>query len=384
MYNDISLYEEESMDDDKKSLYSQIVEYLIDMIKNKEVLPGDKLPTELELMEKFNVSRITAKRALEELKNKGLIYRKKGQGSFLNNSYLNEKSNPQKIVSMIIPHETSTGRFIDYIRGAADYLYSIGYFLSVNCTDGDEAKERDFLINMSKMGVSGIIYYPTNGMKNFDIISVLYMNKFPIVLLDKYFSSLPLSYSVSDNFQGGYKACMHLIELGHRNIAYMSSINIDKTSSVRDRFLGYCKALKESNIDIKVEFILGEFLNSLPYKSSEDEKSKYIAKLLEKLLDNDITAIIAENDYVAVDIMKAIELMNISIPNDISLIGFDNIPVLDQMNLPLTTMEQDFYEIGRKAAEIIYDIIEGKAKKQVKEITEVKLVKRKSTSNPAK
>ncbi len=372
------------MNDDKKSLYIQIVDYLISLIESKEILPGEKLPTELELMERFNVSRITAKRALEELKNKGLIYRKKGQGSFLNNNFSIENTNKQKIISMIIPYENSTGRFIDYIRGAADYLYSKGYFLSVNCTDGDEAKEREFLINMSRRGVSGILYYPTNEINNFDILSTLYMNEYPIVLIDKYYNSLPLSYSASDNFDGGYKSCLHLIKLGHRNIGFMSRINMEKASSVRDRFLGYCKALKDNEVEIKSEFILTDFLNGLPTSSTEEDKIEYMMRLFKVLLEKGITAVLAENDYVALDIIRAVDLLKVELSNDISLIGFDNIPVLEQMSVPLTTIEQDFYEIGNKAARIIIDIIEGKIVNQAKEITPIKLIERNSTSKAAR
>lgn len=372
------------MTDDKKSLYVQIVDYLIGMIENKEIQVGDRLPTELELMEKFAVSRITAKRALEELKNKGLIYRKKGHGSFLSKTLERGNNTQQKIISMIIPYENSTGRFIDYIRGAADYLYSKGYLLSINCTDGYENKERDFLISMSGMGVSGILYYPTNRTNNFDILSTLYMNDYPIVLIDKYFDSLPLSYSVSDNFDGGYKSCKHLIDLGHRNIAFMSSISIEKVSSVRERFLGYCKALKDNGLKITNDFILTDFLNGISMGSSNNINIDYTPSLLENLIDKNVTAVIAENDYIALDIMKALEAVKAEIPNDISLVGFDNISLLSQMNIQLTTIEQDFYEIGKKAAMIVVDTIEGKNRKQIKEITPIRLIERNSTGKALK
>ncbi|MBL4936217.1 GntR family transcriptional regulator [Clostridium sp. YIM B02515] len=359
------------MEDDKKALYNQIVDHLMNMIEKKEILPGDRLPTEHELMVKFNVSRITAKRALEELKNRGLIYRKQGQGSFLSNTIGLENMNRPKIISMIIPYENSTGRFIDYIRGAGDYLYSKGYLLSINCTDGDENKEREFLLNMSKVGASGIIYYPTNRMHSFDILSMFYMNQYPIVLIDKYFDSLPLSFSISDNFDGGYKASKHLIELGHEHIAFISSVNIERVPSVRDRFLGYCNALKDSGIEIKSDFIVSQ-LEDTCGKEGMDQ-------VLKKLLEIGVTAVISENDYVAIDIIKVLKSININVPNDISLIGFDNISILEQVDISLTTIEQDFYEIGKKAAKIVIDNLEGKVISQVKEITPIRLIERNST-----
>ncbi|SHK03683.1 transcriptional regulator, GntR family [Clostridium amylolyticum] len=368
------------MQEEKKPLYSQIVDYLLGLIKNKEILPGDRLPTELELMEKFEVSRITAKRALEELRSMGLIYRKKGHGSFLNEQIAVENSNEnsQSIISMIIPYENSTGRFIDYIRGAGDYLYSKGYFLSINCTDGDDIKERDFLMNIMSSGISGLIYYPTNRITNFDILSTLYIKNFPIALIDKYLNSLPLSYSVSDNFKGGCDACSTLIKEGHRNIAFLSSVNIEGVSSVRDRFLGYCKALRSHGIEIDNEFIIDDFLNSVYGEDFEKNKKDKITSIIKTLMEKGVTAIVCENDYTALDIMKQLSDLKLQVPNDISLVGFDNLEILEQFGISLTTIEQDFYEIGKKAAEIVVNSIEGRANDQVKEIIPMKLIKRNS------
>ncbi|SKA76145.1 transcriptional regulator, GntR family [Caloramator quimbayensis] len=360
------------MKEDKKTLYSKIVQDLIENIEKGEMVKGQKLPTEKELMEYYNVSRITAKRALEELKNMGLIYRKKGHGSFLNENASKQEIYKQKFISMILPYENSSGRFIDYIKGASDYLYSKGYFLSVNCTDGDEFKEKEYITKMSSAGAKGIIYYPAKNMNNFDILYLLYTKKYPIVTIDKYFDSLPISYAVSDNFGGGYELCKYLIELCHKKIAFISSIDISSASSVRERFLGYVKALKDSNINIDDNVVINGYLKHENYD---------LIKICKKLYDCGVTAIICENDFIALDILKSLNVQGINVPNDISLAGFDNVPVLQQMDIELTTIEQDFYEIGKKAAELVIEYIEREGGIQKKAVIPVKLIKRKSIKN---
>ncbi|MCX7884493.1 MAG: GntR family transcriptional regulator [Caloramator sp.] len=363
------------MKENKKTLYSKIVQDLVEKIEKGEIVKGQRLPTEKELMEFYDVSRITAKRALEELKNMGLIYRKKGHGSFLNEIASKEEIYKQNFISMIMPYENSSGRFIDYIKGASDYLYSKGYFLSINCTDGDEFKEKEYITKMSVSGAKGIIYYPAKNMTNFDVLYLLYTRKYPIVTIDKYFDFLPISYVVSDNFNGGYELCRYFIELCHKKIAFISSVDIGSASSVRDRFLGYVKALKDNDIDIDDNVIINGYLK---YKNYD------LKKICKNLYDLGVTAIICENDFIAMDILKSLNIQGINVPNDISLAGFDNIPVLQQMNIELTTIEQDFYEIGKKAAELVVEYIEGREVVQNKVVIPVKLIKRKSSKNVLK
>ena len=164
----------------------------------------------------------------------------KGLGSFVLPLDKAEREKGSNIVAMIIPSDSATGRRIDYIRGATEYLDKKGWFLTVHNTDDDEDRERRFLQELPQSGVSGIIYYPS-GRDNFDILYSMYLENFPIVMIDKYFQSIPLNYVVSDNFDGGYQATEHLIELGHRKIVYIANPSIEESSSVRDRFLDIVK-----------------------------------------------------------------------------------------------------------------------------------------------
>lgn len=221
----------------KEPLYQKIYNYLKGEIVNEKLLSGSKLPTELELSEAFGVSKITAKRAMDELEINGFITRKRGHGSFVLPLRNDGNVSECKIVSMILPNNDSSGRAIDYIMGATNYLQEEGYYLSIHTTFGNHETERKYLLDLSDNGVKGIIFYPST-RKNFNVLSSLYVKNFPIVLIDKKIESLPLSSVVSDNRGGGFQATSHLIQLGHRRIAYVSYCDLDSLSSVKERFIG--------------------------------------------------------------------------------------------------------------------------------------------------
>lgn len=365
--------------EEKKPLYMQIFEYYKQKINNKELLPNDQLPTEIEMAEMFGVSRITTKRALNELEREGLIYRKRGLGSFvsdLNQRKVNE-FNKKNVVSMIIPTTTMRGRNMDYIKGATDVVNQKGYYLTIHITE-DETQEREMLMNIPKDGISGIIFYPIS-RAHFDLLYIMHITGYPIVTIDKHFESLPISYVTCDNFDGAYQSVSHLVKLGHKNIAYIANASIESISTVRQRFFGYCSALQEYNLKIDKEFVVLGLDDQVKNFKDEMEKTNFLKAKLEGLLKKGVTAIIAENDYIAVSIQKVLIDMGVKIPKEVSLIGFDNLDVLEQVGIMLTTVEQNFYEIGKTAAEIIIEMLESGKRKQVKKIIPVKLVIKEST-----
>lgn len=341
-------------------LYVQILNHLKDKINNKHLLPGQQLPTEMELAVQFGVSRITSKKALEELEKEGLIFRKRGLGSFVSFSAARSVgSGMGKVISIIFPYAGVNGWVMSYIKGAMSCLAPKGYYLSIHCTEGNEELERSFLKELPNSGVGGIIYYPANTTKNIDILTLMCFNKYPIVTIDKYFEGIPLNSVVADNFAGEYMLAEHMIKLGHRRIAYLASEDIGEKTSLRDRYLGYCKALRDNGILIDFEIASTGYLKELNNPDSESKQMQYLKKKVSFLINLGVTAILSENDIDAILMSRVLSEMNINIPKDISLAGFDNIELLNHLKLSLTTVNQNFYEVGRRAAELVVGMIEG-------------------------
>ncbi|WP_010270360.1 LacI family DNA-binding transcriptional regulator [Paenibacillus senegalensis] len=348
------------MTNENKSLYRIIYDFLREKIESQEYQMNEQLPTEAELAEQFQVSRITSRRALAELERHGYIYRKRGSGSYVKAPI---KPDPlkrsvqdglQRLVSMILPFEDASG-MVDYIRGASNLLNSQGYYLSIHQSGGDSANERSLIRTLRDQGIPGIIFYPINDTNNYDVLHALYLEEYPIVTIDKNFESIPIGSVVSDNFAGGYMAASKLIELGHRRIGFVSSVSIESTSSVRNRYFGYCRALKDNQIQVDNRIVI---LNAI--EQARNNKTEWLKSLFELFHQYDVTAIQAENDLVAIDLLKYAADAGVRVPQDISIVGFDNHELTKHLEIPLSTIEQDFYGIGQKAAQMVVDLLEAR------------------------
>lgn len=353
--------------EDNKTLYSKIVEYLTEKIEKDEMLEGEKLPTELELATLFNVSRITSKRALEELEKEKLIYRKRGSGSFVAPKKSEVLAKEQNIIAMVIPLENSNMRLLETLKGATDFLNTKGYYLTVHSTWRDLEKEKKAITSLYKEGVKGIIYYPIFDSCNIDVLYNLCIRKYPIVVIDKYFEGTPVSSVVSDNFGGGYSATKYLQNIGHKNIAYVAVSKIEEVSSLRQRYYGYCKAMLEEQAE-------NEFYSIHQVAETEDE----VKEMLLDFMHKGITAIHTENDHLAIRLINSCGQAGIKIPEELSIVGFDNLDMANLVTPSLTTIEQGYYLIGKRAAEVLLDKLEGKLLEEVKEVIPIELIERNS------
>lgn len=340
-----------------KPLYSLIVDELKTQISSGSYKPEDQLPTEADISSRYGVSRITTRRALDELEREGFIYRIKGSGSFVKPPGRPQSENRTdasgRVISLILPSEADRD-MTGYIRGASEWLNANGYYLSIHQSDYDSQKERELLETLTRNGIAAIILYPRNECANYDVLYRLCLYDYPIVTIDKYYEGLPLGAVVSDNFDGAYKAVSRLIELGHRNISFLSGTSIESTSSVRDRYFGYCEALKDHGIPIDSRYVK---LNMRPFRD-EVGPEQFYTLLLESYRNDGVTAVQAENDLVAANMLNRFLEAGIRIPGDISIVGFDKNPLTEHLFIRLTTVEQNFYEIGRKAAEIVVQRLE--------------------------
>jgi GntR family transcriptional regulator of arabinose operon len=376
-----------------KPLYRQIVDSLKQKIDNGEFLPDEKLPTEVDLAGKFNVSRITSKKALEELEKMKLIYRIQGSGSYVSmeaEETLRDKSDNNsgiqgsRAIAIVLPFDISYGRLTDCIKGATEVLGKKGYYLTIHSTDRDAEKERIILNNLYQNGIDGIIYYPLSDNRNLDVVHRLYMNNYPIVTIDKYFESIPVSNVISDNFKGSYEATAYLISMGHKKIAYISDMNIESASSIRNRYFGYVQALMDNNIGINYEIIrlnLNEAGNRNVHNLNvmdNDEYSELLKITIFDLLAKGVTGIITVNDYVAINIINICRTLEIKVPEQMSVIGFDNLELTQFMSVPLSSVEQDFHEIGKVAVEILINHIEKGRNEYVQKTIPTKFIERQS------
>ncbi|KZK05250.1 Transcriptional repressor of arabinoside utilization operon GntR family [Lactococcus cremoris] len=337
-------------------LYQQISDDLKQKIITKIFKSGDQLPTEKELSETYSVSRITAKRALTDLEQLGLVSRTRGKGTFVQELNKNHTKLLKRVL-FIIPFEGMS--FGDFTHGLVpalkveDTTVFITYASYLKENTADDIKEN----------FDGLIYYPMYTEDYLDILLELSLQNFPVVLLDKQIYDLGFPCVSSDNFNGGEQAAQALLELGHKRIAFVASNDSHHPQTTRNRYLGYVKVLKEQGIR---------------FHTTLDDSLYTESSVLELIQNEEVTGLICENDLVALQTMKTLQNNHFDIPNDISIIGFDDIQAASLSNPPLTTIAQDFIGMGRIAGELLLDWIKnGETPKDVK--VPINLIKRNTT-----
>ena len=187
--------------------------------------------------------------------------------------------------------------------------------------------------------VDGIIVL---GQLKPDYIDTLEKIDIPIIFLDFYDKHTNFDTIITDNFYGAYEITNYLIEKGHREIAFVG--NIYATSSIADRFLGYCKSLLEHRIQIKREYVIPD----------RDEKGQYIDFELPEQMP---TAFVCNCDQVAYRLINFLNEKGYRVPDDCSVVGFDNDIYARISNPKLTTVEVDMETMAKTAARIIMEKI---------------------------
>lgn len=229
------------------------------------------------------------------------------------------------------------------LRGVVQTAESNNFGIIISESKFDIKIGEKYLRTFIERGVDGILIATLDLDTN--IIHTLNRIKKPFVLMTCYVDNPKVHCVIADDYKAGRKVVNYIIKFGHRNIAFLKGPNV---YSSNERFRAYIDVMRENNLEIKDYFITEEVL---------DEISAYNVsfKLLNKY--NDITAIVANNDYVAIGAMKAINELGLKIPDDISVIGYDDIEVASLLRVPLTTIHYPNFHCGKVATEILIKII---------------------------
>ena len=203
-----------------------------------------------------------------------------------------------------------------------------------------------------------------------DLINCLIEYKIPIVFVDYYPLSGNYCIVMSDNINGGYQATQHLIECGHKRIAF---INGDiHHPSITERFQGYKMALDQAGILYDPALVITS-------ESATDRDSGYQSakKLFERV--NDLSAIFACNDAMAIGALQYLKEIGLRVPKDASIIGFDDVESDLSIDPPLTTMKVDKEEMGIQAVRLLVELLQNCSTRPRKVLEPVELVVRGST-----
>ena len=338
-------------------LFEKIYEDILKDIASGKLKAGDLIPTEYQLMQRYNVSRITVSRAVKELQNSGYIIRKRKYGSFVADIADKKENQSNKIIALIAPYDEYLG--YSTITGSQEAAIKAGYCVAFYNSEGNFQKEREIIQKVCNIGVAGIILFPCAETFNYDLYSQLMIQKFPLVFIDR----LPVSWKAplitSDNFDAAYTLTQKLIEMGHRNIAFFELHN-EMLSTEQERLAGYLKALIDHEIPVQSEYLYR--MQSFPEKIGYTNYEQNIAACIDEFfqLPTPPSAVICLCDESACQFVRFANIKQVKIPDMLSVASFDNSSFATKSLVPLTTMEQNFARFGSEGVGMILDLLKNK------------------------
>ena len=237
--------------------------------------------------------------------------------------------------------------FADIARGVEEFAYANKHVMFICNTNESPEKEIFFLNSMISEKVSGVIIAPTAG--NYKLFDKLVSDKLPLVMIDRLKKNLNIDTVSINNEMGSFLAVQRLIQNGHKRIGIINGIK--GLSNTEARFEGYKKALREVGLSIPKDLITyGNFKES----GGREAMQTLLA------LKNPPTAVFSTNNLMTLGCIKEIHKQNLSIPDQIALIGFDDSIWSEALIPPLTTVKQPGYELGVSAAELLYKRLKNK------------------------
>ncbi len=347
-----------------EALYQRIYEQLKDAILAGKFVKGERLPTEKELTEQYFVSRITAKRAMDQLADEGVIIRIAGKGSFIAKDYPQQIVHPmagRRMIALVMGgYSASFG--LEIVNGAIDRAEELGCHLIVKRTGSTQEKETQILSHLKESGVAGIIMQTVHGeMYNPWVLNAVY-NRYPIVMLDRNLPGIDAPYVGVDNVNLSKQIGLELFRRGHRNISLIM-LEDDYSSSLKDRVDGFIEASLDMGTPIHKDLWMRRLWERAEAagisRESPESHEIYVQAIAEHLLRHpEITAVYGTEYRVSVAAWDAARRIGRRVPQDMSIVSFDFNPG----NLGayvLTHVEQPQREMGAAAVEMLIEILKG-------------------------
>lgn len=239
------------------------------------------------------------------------------------------------------------------VRGVENTINKFHYNLLLCNTDEDAEKEEVYLKLMLEKRVDGLIIAPTG--QGISYLKEFVKRNIPVVFIDRKIESIPADTVCTDNIQGAFSAVEHLIKLGHKRVAMIAGLK--DITTTQERIQGYLKALKAYNLEANDSLIAEGY--------SKIEGGMTATEALFKL-NSPPTAIFSSNNLMTLGALVFLKKLGKNVPQDVAIIGFDDLEWAEALDPPLTVVSQPTYTIGTTAAQLLIQRLlrEGPIKKQ--------------------
>jgi len=342
-----------------KTLKSETTETLYkEFVESGKYEAGGKLPSIRELEKSFSTSRGSIEQALNALEARGIIFKRPGIGSYLAN-YIENKDQSPKQLGLVTHFGYEV--MMHVAEGVHSYASRNGYNTSYASSTASYEDEREQVKHLVDTGCQAIIITPAirtrQQLKN-DYLKTEFRDA-AIALIDCAFPEQGRIQVVFDNHKAGYDMTRMLIADGHKRIAFIDVNQHDMNAcvfSTSQRYKGYCDALRDAGIEYNPEDYWLSIADRIDYPKRED-----ILPFLHRWIGQSEkpTAVISLEDTTAINLITLAQGMGISVPDDLTVVGFDNLNAAKFFHPSFPTSNPSFYRAGELAAQLAIDQANG-------------------------
>ena len=280
------------------------------------------------------------------------------------------RRNQTSMLGMIIPDVTNPF-FPAVVRGVEDVAYKRSYRVVLCNTDNDPHKETSYLNELRSYRPAGLLVIPAAESHITALLRSLASSGPPVVCVDRRPAGWDGDVVVVANEEGSYAATRHLLRMGHKHLAVITGpLHLTNAS---ERLKGFRRALDEARVSIESEYV---------QEARFDRPSGYQAALRLLRMVPRPTAIFACNDLMALGVFLAARELNVACPEELSIVGFDNLDFAEFTAPALTTVHQPGYQLGATAARLLLERIDGLKQRPKKVVLQTELKVRNSTAPP--
>ncbi|MBC8401390.1 MAG: GntR family transcriptional regulator [Candidatus Marinimicrobia bacterium] len=356
---------------DPKPFYKQVSEDIISQIRAGQLKVGDKLETQHELASKYDVSLITIKKALSDLIAGGILYARVGKGTYIARRPSRIDYSKHQTIAYVLkdldnPFYQSIVSSVE--RNLSKNSCNLILYSSDNRREYEERKIRYFV----EMGVSGLILGSmSHSHLTSSLIKQLQDENFPFIMVS-YTDDPSICFIGTDQKYGGFIATEHLIKTGYSSIGYVNGEEGNLVGEARKE--GYLQALEENNITLNEKYIYRIVVSG----KRDDFKSGYDVGMEFCTAVERPRAMFVYNDLSALGFIDALNKFGLSVPDDVAIVGFDDIAIGHSSAIPLTTVHQPTDKIGKLVVEQLLRRISGSTTTTACEKLKPELIVRKS------
>lgn len=356
--------------------FEQVKQIIRRFIQENELRPGDLLPSEREWARRLRVSQMTVNRALKELEQEGVVTRVVGRGTFVLNNRIRTVPTLRHLITFVFP-----------IPDVAEYFEQNIYYGPVVHGAQDALAELGCPVQFWKMGFEQLSSLPSEGLTQRaflffapteDALPTLkswWEVGVPFVVIGASWSGVELPCVDTDNFNAAVKVVEFLFNLGHRRIALV--VGNRRLPNNRDRHDGFLTAVRRHSLSVPDGWVIETAL-SAALSSSDIEKVREVLKSRKRP-----TAIFAAGYHLAAGTLQIAKELGLKVPEDLSIVAFDDPPSAGYLDPPLTTVRQPLAELGRRGVFKLVALLEGQHEPLVEKLA-TELIVRASTAPPAK